>query len=60
VYVPENVDANGVHAQCLAHPDAVFPIWSGDARIVNFGRFYHKRLAIEQKCAFTDGEIAVF
>ena len=56
--VPENIKANGVHAECLAHLDALIPIGTWDARIVKFGSFDHKGLAIQQKSFFAGGEIA--
>ena len=47
--VPENVDADGIHAQRLAHLDAVLPIGAWDTRIVNLGRFHHERLSVQQE-----------
>ena len=49
VVVPENVEADGVHTKRLAHLDAVFPISTGYARIVELCSTHHKRPAIEQK-----------
>jgi hypothetical protein len=47
VDIPEHIEADGVHAQRLAHLDAMFPVGAGDARIVEFGSFHHKRFAVE-------------
>ena len=54
--VPENVDADGIHAQRLAHLDAVLPIRARDARIVNLCRLYHERLSIQQEGLVAHGE----
>ena len=56
--VPENIKANGVHTERFAHLDALIPIGTWNARIVKFGSFDHKGLAIQQKSVFSDGEIA--
>ena len=56
--VPENIKANGVHAECLAHLDALFPIGTRDAGIMKLGSFDHKGLAIQQECVLAGGEIA--
>ena len=55
--VPENIKANSVHAERLAHLDALIPIGTWNARIVEFGSFDHKGLAIQQKSVFAGGEI---
>ena len=57
VDVPEGVDADGVHAQCLAHLDAVFPIFGGNARVVHFGGFHHERLPVEQEGLVAYGKV---
>ena len=54
--VPENVDADGIHAQRLAHLDAMLPIGTRDARIVNLGRLHHERLSVQQKGLVAHGE----
>ena len=58
VQVPENVEADGIHTQCLARLDALLPIGLGDTRIVDFGSFHHHRLSIQEKCAFSRFERA--
>ena len=52
VDVPEDVDAHGVHAQRLAHLDAMLPVSLGNARVVNLCSLHHERLAVEQERAF--------
>ena len=47
--VPEYVQANRIHAQRLALLDAVFPVSTGNARVMQFGSLYHKRLSVEQE-----------
>ena len=54
--VPEDVDADGVHSQSLAHLNSVFPVLARDSRIVNLSRVNNKWLTIEQKCVLTSGE----
>jgi len=54
--VPENVDAYGIHAQRLAHLDAVLPIRTRDARIVNLGCLHHERLSVQQEGLVAHGE----
>ena len=54
--IPENVDTHGIHAQRLAHLDAVVPIGARDARIVDFGSLHHERLAVEQEGLVARGE----
>ena len=47
--VPENIDTDGIHSQRLAHLDAVLPIGTWDARIVNLGSLHHERLSVQQE-----------
>lgn len=54
--VPEDVDADGVHAERLAHLDAVFPVFARDTRIMQFGGFHHKGRAVKQKGLVADFE----
>ena len=54
--VPEDIDADGVHAQCLAHLDAMLPVGAWDARIVNLGSLDHKGFAVKQKRLVACGE----
>ena len=56
--VPEDIEANGVHAERFAHFNALFPVGTRDAGIVKLGCFDHKGLAIQQKSVFAGGEIA--
>ena len=58
VDVPEDVDAHGIHAQCLAHLDAVFPVGTRNAGIVNLGRLHDERLSVEQKGLVARGKRA--
>jgi len=58
VDVPEDIEANGVHAERFAHFDALFPVGTRDAGIVKLGCFDHKRLPIKQECVLADREIA--
>ena len=50
VYVPEHVEADGVHAERATHPDAVLPVRARNARIVQLGSLHHEGPAVEQKC----------
>ena len=50
--VPEDVDADGVHAKSLAHLDAVFPIGTRYARIMHFGSLHDERLSVEEESVF--------
>ncbi len=56
VYVPEDVDAECVHAQRLAHLDALLPVGSRDAGVVYFGGLDDEGLAVEQECLVAHGE----
>ena len=56
--IPEDVDAHGIHAQRLAHLDAVLPVGSRDAGVVDFGSLHDERLAVEQECALAHGKRA--
>lgn len=59
VDVPKHIEANGIHAKCFAHLYAVFPIGARYARVVQFGSFHHKGLAVEQKGLVTHREVAL-
>jgi len=50
--IPENIEADSVHTQSLAHLDTMFPIGLGNTRIMNLGGLYHKGFAVEQESAF--------
>jgi hypothetical protein len=52
--VPEDVDADGVHTQRLAHLDAMFPIFAGDTGVVYFGSLHCERVAVEKKLLVTN------
>ena len=52
VEVPEDIEADGIHTQCLAHLDAVFPIGAWNAWIVQLCGLDHKGLAVEQERTF--------
>jgi hypothetical protein len=54
VDVPEDVDADGVHTQRLAHLDAMFPIFAGDTGVVYFGSLHSERVAVEKKLLVTN------
>ena len=56
VDVPEDVDTDGVHTQRLAHLDAVFPVFAGDAGVVYFGGLHGEAVAVEQKLTVTNLE----
>ena len=47
--VPEDIDADRIHSQRLAHLDAVLPVGTRDTRIMNLSSFHRERFAIEQK-----------
>ena len=47
--VPKNIQANRIHAQRLTLLDAMLPISTRDARVMQFGCLYHKRLSVEQE-----------
>ena len=51
VDVPEHIKAKRVHAQRLAHADAVLPIGARNARVMHFGSLDDKRFAVEQEGA---------
>jgi hypothetical protein len=55
--VPEDIDAEGVHAQRLTHLDTVLPVWTRDAGVVHFGCLHHERLTIEQEGLVTYSEV---
>ena len=52
VDIPENVDANGIHTQCLRHLDAVVPIGTRNARVVHFGSLHDEWFSIQHERAF--------
>ena len=47
--VPEHIEAQRIHAECLTHLDTMFPIGTRDAWIMYFGSLHDERLAIEQE-----------
>ena len=51
VLVPEDVYADGVHAESLAHLDAMLPVGTGNAGIVQFGSLYHEWFAVKKESA---------
>ena len=57
VDIPEYVEADGVHAQRFAHLDAVLPVGTGNAGVVEFGGFHDEGFAIEQEglVAYAEG-----
>ena len=56
--VPENIKAQRVHAECLAHLDTMFPIGTGDARIMNLSSLDNKWFAIEEEGSLAGLECA--
>ena len=56
VDIPEDVDADRVHTQRLAHLDAVFPVFAGDAGVVYFSGLHGEAVAVEQKLTVTNLE----
>ena len=56
VDVPEDVDAQRVHAESLAHLDALFPVGTGNTGVMDFGSLHHEGLAVEQEGLVTDSE----
>ena len=57
--VPEDVEADCVHAQCFAHFDALVPIGLGDAWIVQFCGFETNGLPFNRNCSFAGREVAL-
>ena len=57
VDVPEDVDADRVHAQRLAHLYAMLPIRARDARIMHFGRLHDERLSVQEESLVANGEV---
>ena len=57
VDIPEHIQAQRVHAQCLAHLDAVFPVGTRNAGIMHLGSLDDKRLAIEQESIVANHEL---
>ena len=55
--VPKDIEADGVHAERLAHFDSVFPVGSRDARVVKFRGFDDERFAVHEERSFADGEV---
>jgi len=55
--IPEDIETERVHAESLAHFDALFPVGAGDARIVHLSCLNHKRPAVEEESAFSHCEI---
>ncbi len=51
VGIPERVQTHRIHAQGLAHLDALVPVLAGYTGVVELGSLYHKGLAVEQECA---------
>ena len=49
VQVPEYVDADGIHAESLAHLDAVLPILTRNTWIMNLRRLNHKWLSVKKE-----------
>ena len=58
VDIPEDVYAERVHAERLAHPDAVLPVWARDAWVMNLGRLHRERLAVQEECLLPCRECA--
>ena len=58
VQVPENVEADCVHAQCFARFDTLLPVGFGNTRIVDFGGFHHHGISVQEKRALSCLECA--
>ena len=56
VDVPENINTNGVHAQCLRHLDAVVPISTRNAGVVHFCCLHDERFSIQHERSFASLE----
>ena len=56
--VPEHVETQRIHAECLTHLDAMFPIGTRDAWIMHLGSFNYKGLTVEQESTLASLESA--
>jgi hypothetical protein len=60
VNIPKNIEAQRIHTQRLAHPNAVFPIFLWNTRVMDFRRFDNEGLSIQQKRVFADFKSFLF
>ena len=56
--VPEHVEAQRVHAQRLAHLNAMLPVGARNTRVVHFGSLHHKGLSVQKECLVAHGKRA--
>ena len=57
--IPEYIQAYGIHAERLAHFDALIPILAGNTGVVKLGCLDYEWLAVEHKRAFAGFEGAL-
>ena len=60
VDIPEHIEADCIHAQSLAHLDAMFPVGTRDTRIMQLGSLHHERFTIQEECLITCGKSSTF
>ena len=56
MYIPKDVEADSIHAESLAHLDAMFPILARYTGVVKLSRLDHERLAPEEESLVADRE----
>ena len=47
--IPKDIDTNGIHPQCFAHLNTMFPIGLRDTGVMKFGGLHHKWFTVQQK-----------
>ena len=60
MYVPEDVEADGVHAKRLAHLNAVLPVFAWNTWVVQLSCLNNKWLAIQEECLVANSKVAAF
>lgn len=52
--IPERIDTDRIHAECLAHLNTMLPVFGGDTGVMYLRRLNHKWFAIQQEGSLPD------
>ena len=57
--IPERIDTDRIHTECLAHLNTMLPVFRGDTGIMYLRRLNHKWFAIQQEGSLPDRKIVL-
>ena len=57
--IPERIDTDRVHAECLAHLNTMLPVFGGDTGVMYLRRLNHKWFAIQQEGSLPNRKIVL-